>query len=383
MNIGMFTDTYIPQKNGVATAIKLYRDEMKKLGHNVYLFVPQYSINFKRHEEDIFEFPAVKYAFEKEQRIAIPVSNNLFKIKNLELDVIHSHSPFTMGVFSNAVSGLLKIPIVGTHHTMYEHYLHYVPQIVRPSVDQTKKMIKRWCMKLNKVIAPTDNIRDELIEFGVPTEHVVTIPTGIDTDRFEEETVYDIRKEYNITDEHKIILFVGRLAKEKNIDFLIEVFDEYVKKDKNARFVIVGDGNERKHLEKIVEDKNLKNEVIFTGALPREKVIDVYKEADLFIFASYTETQGLVVLEAMAAGTPVVALGKMGVYDLMKDDTTGGIMIKELDKNDFLNAVDLLLNNDEKYTFYSERGKSFVRTNFSITTNVEKIIEIYKESMKG
>lgn len=238
-------------------------------------------------------------------------------------------------------------------------------------------------MKLNKVIAPTDNIRDELIEFGVPTEHVVTIPTGIDTDRFEEETVYDIRKEYNITDEHKILLFVGRLAKEKNIDFLIEVFDEYVKKDKNARFVIVGDGNEREHLEKIVEDKNLKNEVIFTGALPREKVIDVYKEADLFIFASYTETQGLVVLEAMAAGTPVVALGKMGVYDLMKDDTTGGIMIKELDKNDFLNAVDLLLNNDEKYTFYSERGKSFVRTNFSITTNVEKIIEIYKESMKG
>ncbi|HOO76248.1 MAG TPA: glycosyltransferase, partial [Tepiditoga sp.] len=142
-------------------------------------------------------------------------------------------------------------------------------------------------MKLNKVIAPTDNIRDELIEFGVPTEHVVTIPTGIDTDRFEEETVYDIRKEYNITDEHKILLFVGRLAKEKNIDFLIEVFDEYVKKDKNARFVIVGDGNEREHLEKIVEDKNLKNEVIFTGALPREKVIDVYKEADLFIFASY------------------------------------------------------------------------------------------------
>jgi glycosyltransferase involved in cell wall biosynthesis len=379
MNIAMFSDTYVPQKNGVATAVKMYKDEMEKLGHNVFVFVPEYENSYKREERNVFEFPALSYFKEKEQRFALPFSKQLFKIKNLNLDIIHSHAPFSMGIMARILSSNLGLKHVGTHHTMYEYYRHYAPLIIRPSFNQSKKLIKHWCMKLDKVIAPTDNIKNVLIDYGVPYEHIVVIPTGIDMYSFDKPIKWDLRKEYNINEEDKILLFVGRLAKEKNIDFLIKnVFKKIVEEEKNVKFVIVGDGNERENLEEIVINEELQQKVIFTGGQAREKVIDAYKQANLFIFASYTETQGLVVLESLASGTPVVALGKMGVYDLLSRKNTGGIMIPELNADDFINNILRLLNNEEEYNKLSSKGKVFVKNNFSLTTNVEKLIEVYK-----
>ncbi|MBM7558305.1 glycosyltransferase [Marinitoga litoralis] len=378
MNIGIFSDVYFPQKNGVSTAVKLYKEEMEKLGHNVYLFVPKYSKDYKRTEKNIFEFPAIKFLFEKEQRIALPISTDIFKIKDLNLDIIHSQDPFSMGIFAEFMSKLLKIKHVGTHHTMYEYYRNYLPLIIRPTLKQTQRMIKNWCLKLDKVISPTNNIKDLLVSYGVPEEHVVVIPTGIDINKFNKPIEWDIRKEYDINPDEKIILFVGRLGPEKNIDFLIKVIHEVYHEEKNIKFVIVGDGVERDKLEDIVIDYDLHEKVIFTGGQPREKVLDAYKQADLFIFASYTETQGLVVLESMAAGTPVVALGKMGVYDLLNHENAGGIMIKELNENDFAHEILRVLRDKELYKNLSENAINFVKENYSIEVSVKKILEVYE-----
>ncbi|KLO22050.1 glycosyl transferase family 1 [Marinitoga sp. 1197] len=378
MNIGIFSDVYFPQKNGVSTAVKLYKEEMEKLGHNVYLFVPRYSRSHKRNEKNVFEFPAIKFLFEKEQRIALPISTDIFKIKDLNLDIIHSQDPFSMGIFAEFLSKLLKIKHVGTHHTMYEYYRNYLPLIIRPTLKQTQRMIKNWCLKLDKVISPTKNIKDLLVSYGVPDDHIIVIPTGIDTKKFNEEVKWNIREEFGILPEEKILLFVGRLGPEKNIDFLIRVFHKVFHEERNIRFVIIGDGIERNKLEELVIDLDLHENVIFAGGQPREKVLDAYKQAELFIFASYTETQGLVVLESMAAGTPVVALGKMGVYDLLNHENAGGIMLTELNEDEFVHEILNVIRNKELYNILSKNAINFVNENYSIEVSVKKIIEVYK-----
>lgn len=379
MNIGIFSDVYFPQKNGVSTAVKLYKEEMEKLGHNVYLFVPKYSNSYKRNEKNIFEFPAIKFLFEKEQRIALPISTDIFKIKDLDLDIIHSQDPFSMGIFAEFLSRLLKIKHVGTHHTMYEYYRNYLPLIIRPTLKQTQRMIRNWCLKLDKVISPTENIKELLVSYGVPDEHIVVIPTGIDISKFKKDIEWDLRNEYDILPEEKILLFVGRLGPEKNIDFLIKIFHKVAYEEKNTKLVIIGDGVERNKLEELVIDLNMHDKVIFTGGQPREKVLDAYKQADLFIFASYTETQGLVVLESMAAGTPVVALGKMGVYDLLKHENAGGIMLTELNEDDFTHEILRVLRDNDLYKKLSQNAINFVKENYSIEVSVKRIIEVYKD----
>ncbi|WP_233186673.1 MULTISPECIES: glycosyltransferase family 4 protein [unclassified Petrotoga] len=382
LNIGMFSDTYLPQKNGVATAIKLYKDEMEKRGHNVYLFVPKYKFDYKRNDDKIFEFPAVKFLFEKEQRIALPFSPEIFKIKELNLDIIHSHDPFSMGILARVVSRMLKLKYVATHHTMYDYYLHYLPLIVRPQPEFVQRLIKNWCLKTDKIIAPTENIKETLVEYGVPSEHIVTIPTGIDLASFDKPINWDLKKEYpQIKEDDRILLFVGRLGKEKNISFLLKVFKKVLLDEPKVKFVIVGGGPEKEELEKLAMDLNITENVIFTGPQPREKVIDAYKQAYLFIFASYTETQGLVILESMAAGTPVVALGKLGVYDILSQEGAGGIMIKDLNEDDFSHEILKLLRDLSSYEGIKKKAEIFVKDNYSIEKCVDMILELYKREI--
>ncbi len=171
---------------------------------------------------------------------------------------------------------------------------------------------------------------------------------------------------------------MGRLGPEKNIDFLIKVFHKVSYDEKNIKLIIVGDGVERNKLEELVVEMNLHDKVIFTGGQPRNKVLDAYKQADLFIFASYTETQGLVVLEAMAAGTPVVALGKMGVYDLLNHENAGGIMLEELNEDDFAHEIIKVLRDKKLYEKLSKNAIDFVKENYSIEVSVNKILNVYK-----
>lgn len=378
----MFSDTYYPEKNGQAIAIKMYKELMEDLGHSVYLFVPKYNISQKRNESNVFEFPSVSYIFDKNLRFAIPVSPNLKIIKNLNLDIIHTHDPLNIGLFASYVARRLRIKHVGTYHTMLDYYRHYLPKIIRPSKKSVEKLLRKWCVQLDKVIAPTETIKNVLISYGVPEYHIKTIPTGIDMNIFNENEKINIREKHNLNMQDKILLYVGRINKEKNIDFLIKIFHKIQKNDKNIKFIIIGLGKERTNLELLANRLKISNKVIFTGGLAREEVIDYYKQSDLFIFASYTETQGLVVLESMAAGTPVVALGKMGVYDILNNPESGGLMIEELNEEIFCNSIKNLLYNKTLYNSYSIKGIDYVKKYFSTNKNVEKLIELYNSVIK-
>jgi len=378
MNIGMFSDTYFPQKNGVSTVIKLYKEELEKMGHNVLLFVPKFNRKYKRTEDWVHEFPSMRYIFEKGQRLALPITPTAFKMKDFNLDLIHVHSPFTMSFFGKMVARSLNIPIIATHHTLFEFYLHYVPKLVRPSIETVRKLMVYWCKMFDKIIAPTQNISDLLLQMGLKEEEITVIPSGIDMDSFNKPKVFDLRNKLSLSQKDKIMLFVGRLGKEKNIPFLIDVYSKAVKQIPELKFVIVGEGEDRQELERYAYNKGVGNGVRFTGGIKREEVIDVYKQSDVFAFASYTETQGLVVLESMAAGTPVVALGKMGVYDLLKNPEAGGIMINELNEAEFVRSIVNVLKNREFYSNLSDMGRNFVHDKFSSDHSVKRTLELYE-----
>ena len=377
MKIAMFSDTYVPQRNGVSTAVKLYKDKLEERGHEVYVFVPRYSKEEKRNEKNVIEYPAIRYVLEKEQRIAIFHPYVPFKIKKMEFDIIHTHTPFSMGILAFLSAKLFDIPYIGTHHTMYEYYRHYLPPIIRPSLKMTKALIREWCKKLDKVIAPTTEVKNVLVSYGVPEDHIVVIPTGIDVEKFQEPPKYNIKEMFDIEDGKKIILYVGRLGKEKNIPFLMKVFSK-VRKREDAVFLLIGYGPELESLEFLAEELGIENDVIFAGKQDREIVIDAYKQADVFVFASYTETQGLVIIEAMAAGLPIVALGKLGVKDLL-EGSNGGIMLPELNEEEFSEAILKLLNDQKLHKTLGENGKKYVMENFSIDITIDKLLEVYHE----
>lgn len=378
MNIGFFSDTYTPQRNGVAIAITLYRTVMEQLGHKVYIFVPKFESSYKRTEKGVFECPSFGYSLEKGQRIGIPIVPLLTTIRSLNLDVIHVHSPFSMSFYGKVVAKNLKIPAICTHHTLFEYYLHYVPSMIRPSVEQTRKLMAYWTYLFDKVIAPTEKIRELLEEWGVPAHKLSTISTGIDTLSFQNPVNWDIREVFKIPDNEKILLFVGRIGKEKNIDFLIKAFHKLLKARTDVNFVIIGEGEEKEPLEKLAQELGITDKVHFAGGRDRKDVIDAYNSADIFWFASFSETQGLVILESLTAGTPVVALGRMGVYELLKNTDSGGIMLDELDENLFIESVQLLLNDKEEYDKRVEMGKKFVKKNFSLQHSVEQMLKLYK-----
>lgn len=382
MNIGFFSDTYLPQRNGVAVALTLYRKVLEKAGHRVYLFVPKLQSGQRRNERGVFECPSFGYSLEKGQRIAVPVFPLINTIKALKLDVIHVHSPFSMSFYAKVVAKQLGIPAICTHHTNFEYYLHYVPPLIRPSVEQTRKLMTYWTYLFDKVVAPTEKIRELLKEWGVPEKKLKTIPTGIDMASFEKELKWDIRSEYAIDDDQKILLFAGRIGQEKNIDFLIRTFKKLLGKRNDLYFVIIGEGEEKENLEKLTEELDLTNRIIFTGGKDREYVIDAYKAADIFWFASFTETQGLVILESMAAGTPVVALGRLGVYELLKNGNAGGIMLDELNEEAFMTAVVGLLKDPEEYERLSHLGKTFVKKHYSLKHTIDEMVKLYIETIE-
>jgi len=254
--------------------------------------------------------------------------------------------------------------------------------MIRPSVEQTRKLMTYWTYLFDKVIAPTEKIRELLEEWGVPSHKLATIPTGIDTSSFSQPVKWNIRNIYSIPEDEKILLFVGRIGKEKNIDFLLRTFKKLLEKRRDVHFVIIGEGEEKGSLESLAEELQISDRVYFTGGRDRKDVIDSYNVADIFWFASFSETQGLVILESLTAGTPVVALGRLGVYELLKNKESGGIMLDELEEEAFINGVESLLDDKEEYEKRALMGKKFVKKNFSLQHSVEEMLKLYKIAIR-
>ncbi|QGT99682.1 Glycosyltransferase [Candidatus Syntrophocurvum alkaliphilum] len=349
MKVGIFTDSYKPYTSGVVTSISTFKEELARLGHEIYIFAPSYP-NHEDTEENVYRFYSLPSPTNSDYTLAIPVLPGLnMLVKKLDLDIIHVHSPFTMGRVGLRYARKYHLPILFTYHTLYEQYVHYVPLAQELAREVAIKYSSRFCNQCDHIIAPSNELKDVLEGYEVKSP-ISVIPTGVPINKFKNVNDKDwLYKHYNIPEKNKILLFVGRLAKEKNLEFLIESFAQIKNTKPNTTLVITAQGPLENELKKLTLDLglSLEHDVVFTGALPFDTLLNVYNSADLFVFASVTETQGLVLIEAMAAGLPVVAVSAYGVQDMV-DHNINGYLTKN-EKNDFSQAVCSILNNKELY----------------------------------
>lgn len=338
MRIGLFTDTYPPYINGVSTSVLMLKQGLEKLGHEVYV-VTVNSENFHYKKEDnVLMIPGVPIGIMDFRMTSLYPLKAQKIIKGWNLDVIHTHTEFGVGTFARLIAKQYNIPLVHTYHTMYEEYIYY---ITKGYFDGASKKLVEYltlflCDKtVEELIVPTKKTYDLFKEKYKVKRDVHIIPSGIDVTRFYKEninllTISSLRRELNIKKDDFIILYLGRIAKEKSIDFLINNLKEIRKKVPKARMIIVGDGPDVNDLVMLAHKNKLDNHVTFTGKVPWSEVPKYYQLADVFVTASKTETQGLTVIEAMAAEKPVVAI-KDESFELVMIDKQDGLFF-ETDK---------------------------------------------------
>ena len=336
MRIGLFTDTYPPFINGVSTSVLMLKQGLEKLGHEVYVVtVNDESFSYKE-EDGILKIPSFPIGLMNFRQTGIYPIKAFNIIKKWKLDIIHSHTEFSIGTFARLISKQLNIPLVHTYHTMYEEYIYYITKGYFNSAS--KKLVEYLTLFLcdktiDELIVPTEKTKELFKDKYKVKRDVYVIPSGIDTTRFYKENIdkneiINLKKDLGLKKTDFIVLYVGRIAKEKSIDFLINNFNSVLKRIPKAKMIIVGDGPDIKDLIDLTRKKGLENNIIFTGKAPWTDVPKYYSLCDLFVTASKTETQGLTVIEAMGASKPVVAIRDES-FELMITDKKDGLFFDD------------------------------------------------------
>lgn len=377
MIIGIFTDTYEPQINGVVTSIKTSIEYLEQ-NHTIYVFCPNVTPKIQS-TETVWRFPSVVYPFQKEYRLALPFNHQLKNIKALNLDIIHIHTPFTMGKIGLKIGKKLNLPIIHTYHTYFEKYLHYFPILPERWVHKyAKKESERFCNACNKIIVPSHEMKSMLSSYQIDTELSI-IPSGINCHTPTQNEITQFKKRYMQNNKINCI-FVGRVGKEKNIHFLIDAFEKILTKEKNVHLTIIGDGPEKKGIQQKSKTLEITEHVSFTGYLTKENVFQAYHAADLMLFPSTTETQGLTVVESIMCGTPVIGINKMGVKNVIKQNESG--ILTEENVDEFANAALSLIKNDKLRLDYASKAIQLGKA-YSYTTTGKALENLYKEFVKS
>jgi glycosyltransferase involved in cell wall biosynthesis len=369
MNIAFFSESYKPYLSGVTNSIETLKKGLEGLGHKVMVFSPGYP--GERQMPGVYRFPSLPAPYPG-YRLTIPVPGKYFDLlKTTKIDIIHSHSPYQLGLLSMNYARKLKVPFVFTMHTMLGKYMHYIPLIPDKLLDLiSSRYIKGFSNRCDRVVVPTEKVKQQLSSIGI-TSKIEIVPTGIDLSLVDSASPSGIRGKYGIPDGAKLLIFVGRLAKEKNIEFLLKAFETIRSQYDNVYLLLAARGPMEAELRKIAS-KN----VIFAGEISYPKVLDYYAASDIFVFSSLSETQGLVLAEAMASGIPQVAVDAEGVSDVVKDGITG--FLTPLSIEDFSSKVLKLLEDRDLWLSMSSASKYAARSDYSKEVFARKIELIYK-----
>jgi glycosyltransferase involved in cell wall biosynthesis len=382
LRIAMFTNNYLPFIGGVPISIERLRRGLEKLGDKLLVVAPRYK-GQPETEPHVLRVPSLfTMGEEREFRLA-----NIFlgrirrRVRAFKPDIIHLHHPFWLGSLGLFVARRLKVPAIYTYHTRLEHYAHFVPlpgMLFRNLISHA--LIKRFGNKCDGVIVPTYSTEEYLRMIGVKTPTFVQ-PTGIEYQRFQDVRTEDIdklRQQLNLGDE-KVFISVSRLSNEKNIDFMIEAIDALRREtDVPFRFLMIGDGHQKDRLQRKIEDLGLEQNFTLVGAIPPEDMATWYRLGDAFLFASKSETQGMVILEAMAARLPVVAVRSSGIEDVVRHGFNG---FKTPEKQDQWRAqVRKLLEDDELRETLAEQALDFAK-DYSVEQFATDVRTIYATTL--
>jgi len=378
MKIGIFTECYKPTMNGVVVSIDTFKTELEKRGHEYYIFAP----NTKKYEDvesRVYRLPSISVPGQGYYPVAIPFASPgiIDIVQKNKIDLIHCQHLFSMGGLGLSIGKKLNIPVVYTYHTLIAEYTHYVPLIqslVKKYIIYRSRVFSNSC---DQIVTPSNPMKRILMKYGVKTP-IAVIPTGINIGNFKRVDSKIFRLKHNIPEDVKILLFVGRLAEEKNISFLLKAFKKVIEKTP-AHLVLIGGGSDVPRYKKEARNLGINRSVTFTGYLSKPETDKIFGMADIFAFASITETQGIVIAEAMAAGAIPVAVNKMGPTDVINSGENG--LLTDLTLSDFSSKISYLIKNPALLKNMSLEAQK-TATLFSSQATADKMEKLYTQVLE-
>ncbi len=343
MRICHFTNTFLPHVGGVARAVQTLLEDQRRARHRVLVVAPEFAEGSapRRIERSVERIPAITHFNDSDFSVRLPIAAALSdRLANFRADLLHAHHPFLLGDTALREAASRQVPIVFTHHTLYERYTHYLPFNSDAIQGFAAELATRYANRCNAVIAPSASVRDLIIDRGV-TVPVYVVPTGIDTRQLAGGQGARARQRWGIPSEAPLMGHLGRLAAEKNLEFLAEAMATALAEREEAWALIVGDGPARSTMEErfAAAGETVQRRVVFTGKLTGARLHDACAAMNVFAFASQTETQGLVLAEAMAAGSPVIALDASGAREVVEDGRNGRLLPADANASNMARAL--------------------------------------------
>ena len=364
MRVLFVSDVYFPRVNGVSTSIATFRADLAGAGVETVLVAPQYAgAPASADDADLIRVPSGAVPRDPEDRRMRwgELQRTLLGLRDRSFDLVHVHTPFLAHYAGVRYARAAGIPVVETYHTFFEEYLHhYVPLLPRALGRRLARSVTRsQCAQVDAIIAPSQPMLEMLRSSGIERP-IEVIPTGMPADRYARGDGARFRREHNLPDDRPLLLYVGRVAHEKNIGFLVESFLAVRRSRPDALLVIAGEGPARDALVAQVARLGLTRDVVFVGYLERGRALpDCYAAANVFVFASRTETQGLVLLEAMAQGAPVVSTAHLGTASILQPGC--GARVAPDDPAAFAQAVIGLLDEPDRAARCGAQGREYAR----------------------
>lgn len=377
MKIAFFTDSYYPDISGLSISLENFINTLRRQGHEVYLFAPHVQ-GYADEDRKIFRIRALKVLdSEPAVRFPILIPNATFqKMFSLNFDIVHAHGNGPFSLLGYQIARLKGVPFVLTFHTVHTKYTHYLfnGRIIKPkAVAAGLKLFANLC---DGVVAPSEKMKMELKKTGFKGE-VEVIPSFIDFSMYKDLEKGFLHKKLKLSVSTPILLSVGRLGKEKNFPFLLHVFQSLAVNNSNLHFVIAGQGPERNNLEKLSEDLGVAGRVHFMGKVDPKEMPKVYADGDVFVFASDSETQGMCVLEAAAAGLPFVVINDGAFTDVVHNGVNG--FTASANREEFTNNVSLLLNDANLRKKFGEASRVAAAKNFKGEKIASSLTTYYTE----
>lgn len=388
MRIGIFTETYTPYISGLVTSEVMLKKGLEKLGHEVYVVTANLE-NFHyeyNEEEHILRVPGIPTGIYDARLTSVYPIKAVNMIKSWNLDIIHSQTEFAIGTFARLLAYQLDIPLVHTYHTMYEDYVHY---ITKGYFDKSSKKIAKYltlfyCDKTaSELIVPTKKTYDLFKEKYQVDRNIHIIPTGIELERFfteniDQEKLLSLRKKLSIKKDDFIAIFIGRLAQEKNVVYLLDVIKDLTSKCPKLKLLIVGDGPDFDEYQKLVKQYKIEDYVIMAGKVAWEEIPYYYHLADIFLTASTTETQGLTVIEAMAANIPPICIDDESFRNVVVDDLNGRIFQTEKECKEIIQELYQHPDRVEKLSHQARINSE----RYSSKYFAESVLDVYKYAIE-
>jgi 1,2-diacylglycerol 3-alpha-glucosyltransferase len=378
MRILMISDVYFPRINGVSTSIQTFRRGLHAAGHETILIAPEYPGAAPDNDAGILRVPSRQVPRDPEDRAMKLGAIRALRpqLERLEPDLVHIQTPFIAHYQGTALARALRVPVIESYHTYFEEYLHhYVPLMPRAVMRfVARRFTVSQCNVLDALVVPSSAMEQALLDYGVKCPMHI-IPTGMEMERFAGGDGQRFRAQLGIAPGQPVLVHVGRIAHEKNIEFLFRMFAIVVRSKPGAVFVVAGEGPALASCKAYVRSLGLSEHVRFVGYLSREReLLDCYRAGDLFVFSSKTETQGLVLLEAMALGIPVVSTAHMGTADIVNPQR--GAQVAPDDEGEFANIVVQLLQDEPRRAAMSAEARAYAAT-WSATAMADRLAGLY------